>query len=375
MQIELERIGGYPHVVVRWLFRRNGLAALIPTERGISLFRLRYPTVAPDGRTVIASGLVALPRGRVVPRGIVSWQHGTASLRTAAPSNRDIVNGLLPAAVFAGHGYVLLAPDYLGLGVSEEPHDYYLADHMATVVSDFIVAARDALVTLGTTVPTELFVSGFSEGGHASLAVQRQIERDPIPGLSLVASAPVAAAVDLAGLGVAGALAGGSRFCSLYLAWIAKSYAAQYGEPLESAVRAQWVDTVLQVFDGTHDGDTTVDALPAEPRDLMTRDFLAAAERGGGHWMMTRLEQNSLLGWIPRAPVRVYFGSEDADVTPPQAERFATDARAKGADVTAVCVGAVDHDDSLVPALALLRSWFDEMAPSCGTASSRHQRS
>ena len=115
-------------------------------------------------------------------------------------------------------------------------------------------------------MPTGLFLGGFSEGGHAALAVHRRIERAPISGLALVATAPVAAAVDLAGLGVAGALTGASRFASLYLAWIAKSYAAYYGEPLGSVLRAPWIAVVEEYFDGNHDGDATVAALPADPR-------------------------------------------------------------------------------------------------------------
>ena len=57
-----ERIGTFPHLVIRLLFRHNGIGRQIPTEHGITLHRLRYSTVAPDGRSVSASGLVALPR-------------------------------------------------------------------------------------------------------------------------------------------------------------------------------------------------------------------------------------------------------------------------------------------------------------------------
>lgn len=356
-----ERIGMVPHLVVRWLFRRNGIARQIPTEHGVTLFRLRYSTVAPDGRQVAASGLVALPRGRTRARGVVSWHHGTASLRSAAPSNKDVVNGLLPAAVFAGHGYVLLAPDYLGFGVSDEPHDYYLTEHMATVATDFVVSARTALVEQGLEVPTPLLLGGFSEGGHAALAVQRRIERTPMVGLEFVATAPVAAAVDLAGLGVAGALAGGSRFGSLYLAWIAKSYASFYGESLASVVRADWIAIVERYFDGNHEGDATVAALPTDPRALVTDEFLAASDRGGEHWLLARLAENGFDDWVPAHPVRMYFGRDDRDVTPDQATQFAARAAAGGGDITAVCVGDVDHDDSLLPAVPLLRNWFDEL--------------
>lgn len=362
----LERIGGYPHAVIRILFRKYGLARALPTERGIALRRLTYRTSAPDGRGVAASGLVAMPRGRAPYRGIVSWQHGTASLRSAAPSSKDVANGLFPAAAFAGHGYITLAPDYLGYGVSEEPHEYYLADNMAAVVRDFVQAARMALANQGVGLPSKLFLAGFSEGGHATLAAQRAIERSPITGLSLVASAPVAAAVDLAGLGLTGALAGGSKFCSLYLAWLAKSYAHHYREPLRTVLEPQWASAAERCFDGMHDGESTVAALPDDPRDLMDNGFLAAHDAAGEHWFLTRLRENGLLDWRPRAPIRAYFGRNDADVAPEQAELLRDNYRANGGDATAICVGDVDHDTSVLRAAPYIRDWFDEVAAGSG---------
>jgi len=360
--IAIERIGGYPKFVVRFLFRRQGIAQQLPTEHGITLHRLTYWTHTPDGRMVKASGLIALPRGGSDLRGVVSWQHGTESLRTNAPSNKHIFHGLLPAAVFAGHGCVLLAPDYLGYGVSEESHDYYLADHMATVVSDFIRAAKTVLDHSGVEVPSRLFLTGYSEGGYATLATQRALERAPIAGLSVAASAPVAAAVDLSGLGVAGALAGQSVYCSLYLAWIATTYARAYGEPVTDVLTPGWAARTETLFDGTSDGDATVAVLPSDPRDLFNPDFLGAYHAGTDHWFVRRLRENSLLDWSPRVPIRAYYGAADVDVTPPQAGLLQENFRAHGGDATAICVGDVDHDASLLPAAVLLRDWFDEVA-------------
>ena len=360
--ISIQRIGGYPHFVLRLLFHRQGLAEVLPTEHGITLHRLTYWTESPDARLVRASGLMALPRGRGPYRGVVSWQHGTESLRTNAPSSKHIFHGLLPAAVFAGHGYVLLAPDYLGYGVSEESHAYYLADHMAAVVSDFLHAAHSVLVNSRLVVPPRLFLTGFSEGGHATLATQRALEREPGRGLTVAAAAPIAAAVDLDGRGVAGALAGGSEFCSLYLGWIAKTYAEHYGESLASVLRPEWAAAAEMLFDGSRGGEQAVATLPAQPRDLLTPEFLAAYDAHREHWFLDRLRENNVLDWSPRAPVRVYFGTGDADVTPGQAACLQENYRSHGGDATAICVGDVDHEGSIVPAAPLIRNWFDELA-------------
>lgn len=351
----LEPIGGYPHLAIRTLLHLNRLGRRIPTRTGVRLFRLRYATETANGDPTTASALVALPR-RGRPRGLVSWQHGTASLRTAAPSAKDPANGLLPAAVFAGDGYALVAPDYVGYGISAERHDYYLADHMATVVRGAIAAAWEALTSAGADVAPRLALAGFSEGAHASLVAQLRIEAEPIPGLELVGTAPVAAAVDLAGCGLRGALRGESRFCSLYLAWLASTYASHYGGPLTDVLTAYWAGQVADLFDGTVDGDTTVARLPTDPRDLLDPGFVRTVEAGAPHWFLDRLRENSLLDRAPRTPVRLFFGRADTDVTPDQAHAYAS--AHPGAPIETVCVGDHDHEQTLLRAVVPLRDWI-----------------
>ena len=221
--------------------------------------------------------------------------------------------------MFAGHGCALFAPDYLGYGVSSERHPYYLADHMATVVRDGIVAARAAIEHTSTVVAPRLVLAGFSEGGHASLAAQRLIEREPVPGLMLLGAAPVAAAVDLVGAGLAGALRAQSRYSSLYVAWLATTYADHYGESIADVLRPEWMEGASALFDGEHDGDATVAALPADPHDLLTESFLTAHSQDRPHWFRDRLGENGLLENTPATPVRLYFGARTP--TSPRAGR------------------------------------------------------
>jgi Secretory lipase len=355
-------VGGYPGWLLRALIWSQGLAAAVPTQYGVSLYRVEYWTTAPDGRLARASGLVAFPRALAL-RGVVSFQHGTATERTAAPSTPDPNNGVVAAAVFAGHGYLLVAPDYLGLGTSMEPHPYYHADCSANAVVDLLRASRELVAAAGFAWPDALFLAGFSQGGHATLAAQRALETHPSDGLRVRASASLAGPFDLAGIGFPLALAGRSRFASLYIAWIANSYARIYGMPLDSVIREPYGSQLPLLFDGTQDGDAVVASLPAQPRDMLAPEFLADYDAGRETWFLARLAENSLLDWTPRAPLRLYFGEADVDVAPEEARAAATLFRARGADVRAISVGAVDHEGSVLVAVPQLRAWFDELAP------------
>ena len=107
MLYSIEPVGGYPHLVLRALIGWQGFADRFPTQYGVSLYRVRYWTTGADASLTVASGLVAFPRTQRL-RGVVSFQHGTASERTSAPSTPDPNNGVLAAAAFAGRGYLLV---------------------------------------------------------------------------------------------------------------------------------------------------------------------------------------------------------------------------------------------------------------------------
>jgi pimeloyl-ACP methyl ester carboxylesterase len=306
--------------------------------------------------------LVAFPRTDRL-RGVVSFQHGTASQRSLAPSTPDPNNGVLASAAFAGRGYLLLAPDYVGLGSSTERHAYLHADSEADAVVDLLRAARGVVAAAGVTWPDALLLTGFSQGGHATLAAQRSLEAAPLDGLTVVASAPIAGPFDLASISLPFALEGRSNASSLYLAYMVSAYANIYGESLGSALREPYASTVPGLFDGTHDGEAIIAALPANPREMFRDDFLRSYEHGEPNWLRERLIDNGLYEWSPRAPIRLYFGSRDVDVSPREAEFEARRLRERGGDVTTVDVGAVDHERSVLDAVPVILGWFDELTP------------
>lgn len=369
--VDVERIGRLPRLALSALLASQRMRRAFPVRSGITLWRVVYRTRTRDGRSTRASGLLALPRR--APRALVSWQHGTTSLRSDAPSEKARLNGMLPAAAFAGGGYALAAPDYVGFGVSDEPHDYFLADPMAWVVRDFIDASLQVLRQRGAVpleAPLPLLLAGFSEVGHATLAVQRLLERQPLDGVVLTASASIAGPIDLLDAGVR-ALSGGSQLSSLYLAWLATTYARAYGEDLATALRPEYAAAAPGLFDGAHAEAAAIGALPVDPRDLLTAPCADALRNGRDHWFRHALRANCLHDWTPRSATRLYYGTKDADVTIEQAEcarrAYASASSASSASNAPTAPSAhvieladADHFQTLRLAAPLVRRWFDE---------------
>ena len=84
---------------------------------------------------------------------------------------------------FRGARYLLVAPDYIGLGASSIRHPYLYATTEANAVIDLPRAARRAVAASGLARPKALLFTGFSQGEHATLATQRALEAVPVDGL------------------------------------------------------------------------------------------------------------------------------------------------------------------------------------------------
>jgi pimeloyl-ACP methyl ester carboxylesterase len=318
-----------------------------PVRYDIDCYRVHYRVRFADRPEELASGLLALPRGAHA-RILVSWQHGTTATHSNVPSTLK-VSGRAAMLAFAGAGYALIAPDYLGLGVSEIRHPYLLADPQArTVVSMIDAARRIEGVPAGP-----VFLTGHSEGGHASLAAMRLLETQ---GEDVLAAAPVAGAYDLRGLTPL-ALTSDLPIHSFYLAYTSWAYSEHYGQPLDSILTrdaARRVETAFGVRGATTNG--VGQSLPARARDMLAPAFTEAAQNNTSHWFLDALADNSVIAWTPRAPIRFYYGSADTEV-PPEQSRDA--ARALGQH--AIDLGPLEHDPALAAATPRIVAWLDEL--------------
>jgi pimeloyl-ACP methyl ester carboxylesterase len=344
--IPLKRYGAVRARLMLWLAGVRG----IEISNAIDCYRVIYPSHDANGRRIRLSGLLALPHG-AEPRGLVSYQHGTTTDPRAVPSNLDS-EGLAAALLFAGSGYAVLAPDYIGLGVSRPPHPHYVADDTARAVADLIAAAR-RIPGVPQSAP---FLAGFSEGGYASLAAHRALEADGQP---VRGTAAIAGAFNLGAISIPWTLEGRTEQASAYLALMVRGYAQRYGHPLHSALTPRYATLVPELLDLPHTRDQIRAALPADPRALFRADAVKALEGKGGHWLAEALATNDMADWAPRAPVRLYYGEADINVPPADSKEAASRLAARGGDAMAISVGAADHSRTAVLAAPQILAWFE----------------
>lgn len=149
----------------------------------------RMPSV--NGGETIATAVVFVPKGTPPAGGwpIIAWAHGTTGVADiCAPSGSDNLGLVDPAtAVLVQQGYMVVAPDYEGLG-SDGIHPYlHLASEGRSLVYA-VLAARENVSTAGS----RWMAYGHSQGGHAALgAAQYAHEATGLSYLGTVAVAPV----------------------------------------------------------------------------------------------------------------------------------------------------------------------------------------
>lgn len=141
---------------------------VVDTPGGMQAWRVAYWTANSRGQPVRATGMVVAPREAIPPRprDVLAWTHGSWGVATrCAPSLSPKFWTVSPGLEGARRGYVVVAPDYPGLG-GEGIHPFLAGEDTGRSVLDAVRAAREIP---GAAAGSRFAVWGESQGGHASL--------------------------------------------------------------------------------------------------------------------------------------------------------------------------------------------------------------
>ncbi|TDW19300.1 hypothetical protein [Kribbella kalugense] len=319
-----------------------------PASYGVTAYRLIYRTIDHDGRPTTASGIVVLPDGRRGALTVAEYLHGTNATKAAAASVDDTSTDRLVTALFAGQGLVGVAPDYLGLGLGPGPHPYLDTKTETTASADLLLAARTFAAKHGVALKRDVLVTGFSQGGRATMGFGRALSRGEVGPFRLGAIQAVAGPYDLLGSELPASFDGRllPATATFYLAYLMTAWnrtVGLYDDPRE-VFQAPYASTVEGLFDGTHTEGEIHAGLPNTPEELFTPAFIRQLQHPTGRLLRAaRAADDVCRDWTPRVPVDLYSGTKDTDVTAANTDACAAGLRARGADVTVHSMGPVDH--------------------------------
>jgi pimeloyl-ACP methyl ester carboxylesterase len=341
-------------------------------QNGADEYKIVYNTVDVNGNPTVASGAMYIPYGcDNFPMGV--YQHGTIFDRDAVPSRGEEAVGL----AFAGFGFATVAPDYLGMGDNPGIHPYLHAESQATVATDLIRAARDFIEdSLGLNHNGELFITGYSQGGHAAMGLHKYIQDNNLYAeFNVVGSAPLSGPYNLSGIQTT-LPADSSYSVPIYLPYLVESMQLVYGNiytNTSDVYQAPYDGLIDQYKAGNFDINGVNINVPNNVYAFMQASFLDAFVADTiepfTNPFRIALAQNDNHDWTPQRPVRMVYCTADEQVYYQNALLAASTMTANGAtDVTAhLGLAGGTHGSCFFPALLYTINWFNGLKTACQT--------
>jgi acetyl esterase/lipase len=328
--VEPGEVPGKPGTIIRvWPLEGGG-----PGDS--DAFRFLYRSTGPKGETIPVSGAIFIPSGPVPAggRNVIAWAHPTSGVAPACapslyPHGADLIWNL---SDMLGHGYVIVATDYPGLG-TEGIHPYLIGESAGRAVLDSVRAAKH-LTKSGTS--NRFAVWGHSEGGHAALFTGELAARYA-PELELVGVAAAAPATYLVELLKDDAATEQDLIAMALLSW-SRLLNIEPATIVEPAVVPAFNKTARDCLTSV----AQFEALEQDAKPLQAERFLKIDPTKTEPWKGIMVRNSP--GQAPAgAPVFIAQGTADTTVDPQVTKRFAKALCAQGIRVTYVALPGVSH--------------------------------
>ncbi len=329
-------------------------------SHGIIIYKITYKTTF-NGEPKIASGLVSVPTGEgSFP--VISYQNGTNTLHSNAPSVNPNFELYVLLEAIASTGFVIALPDYLGFGSSDNMfHPYLHKESTVQSVLDMLRAVKELAVVRDIPVNNDLYLAGYSQGGWATMQVQKAIETEHSGEFNLKASSPGAGPYDLGFINEY-ILSLETYPMPYFTAYMFNSYMNldEMFTPIDSVFNYPYDSIVPTLFDGTLSGAEINEFLTTSVEELFTENYrLNYSTDTTFTPLMQALEANSIAAWNTSTPTRITHGNADTFVPFPVSENIVDEFHQKGAtQVQLVEILDADHTQGIVPAGLFAIKWF-----------------
>ncbi len=345
----------------------------------VKSYKITYNTTDAHGNNTVASGAVYIPQLSCSSAPLLVYEHGTEFVKTNVPSTGAYADR---GIYFSTSGYIAVLPDYLGLGDNQGIHLYQHAETEATATVDLLRAVREYLDT-ATNIPAdngELYVTGYSHGGHSAMATLKYIQDNNLQNeFNVIATAPLSGAYDMVKAQYDMIFDGDSNYyASPFLPYILASFQEAYGNVYQnySDIYDSPYDANIEnyLLAGTHTGFEWYFMLGGGNyynfmQDSVLQNMLGDVNRDT-HPINIALRENSLYNWVPQTPVKMLYCGSDSMVSPNNA-RYTLDSMVNlgATQVEALNLNNnADHNGCFLPATAYALTWFDSLATKCSYA-------
>jgi pimeloyl-ACP methyl ester carboxylesterase len=294
----------------------------LPNKK-VKIVSIVYKTTDPAGNPVLASGAIFFPAAEVSYErtGTILGVHYTYGANYEVPSQKmGVTEGL-----FSLFGYAVVAPDYIGYGVSKNlVHPYYDVETTGQASADMLMAAKEYFASINRKMSHKVTVMGYSQGGQAALSFLRFAETKPMYQDAFV---------------IDQVFAGGGAYDLIksYDTFVQKDYSSQpvtipllilglnYGENLFLDLKKMFAEPLLSNFEEwIISKKYTTDEVTAMMKETRLTKILASEAFDTTNLNTKKfraaLRNNSLIiygkvtTWVPRAKITLLHATDDTIV-------------------------------------------------------------
>ncbi|KXX68771.1 S9 family peptidase [Flammeovirga sp. SJP92] len=330
------------------LAQLGGLGEVVPlVQSGFTSYNVEYNTTDKDGKTIVASGIVAFPSNQQQ----IDWvilSRGTILADSEAPS----VSTLPSYEIGAALGFAIVVPDLVGFGsTSEYPQYYFIKDKTGEQTHDLLKAAQELANELTIATTQRAFITGYSQGGYSSMAVADYIQKND-QNLDVLAILSGAGGYNL--LRVMEEVLKQDVYDSpSFLALIAQTYYTYYGWDLATyPIFNENIENIETLLDGRFSTSDLNNQLPKTLSELFHADFLASMRsKDTDHPMYMHLMENSVHDVSSDAPFYLYHSPNDEIIPIITSEETFNQLKQNNNTASYTLIGGVSHSDAAVSML------------------------
>jgi hypothetical protein len=284
---------------------------------GVQVYSVSYLTHYKDS-LITASGLICVPQdGGDFP--VISFQNGTNTLHDNAPTANSLDFNYLLLEAMASNGYIILIPDYIGFGASEElGHPFYHRKSSDNAVIDLMQACREFLWEdqVSANGNGEYYLMGYSQGGWATISALDELEHNHKIDFSIKAASCGSGAYDL--MAMSSYVVDQETFpAPLYLPYFIYSQQV-YGaltDPLTKFFNEPYASRIPGLFNGSYSNGQVNEQLNDTIRALVTEEFINGFLTSPDFQQLRNvMEENSIEAWNTNTKVRLYHGTADLNI-------------------------------------------------------------
>lgn len=325
----------------------------------VTVYRVFYNTHDFENHPLVASGLIYVPDLRYYYLPVISYQHGTAIRKTEVSSMTGDLDYYVPFMMASESGAIVCEADYIGLGMSEGVHHFLEPTEEANAVIDLLRSVQTVLDKnfLPLSLSGDLFLAGYSQGGHATISAQRKLETDFPLEFAIKASAPMAGILSFEYSTQLNVLKDSIYYPvpSVYPYIISSIQATQHLYPNYASVLIAPYDSLeAAVFDGEHDADSINTYFPNYIYSVLQPSF-----RNNINAFVNAAKKYDVINdWTPKTPTHFYHSEGDEIVFYDNSVIAYNTFKAKSGNVELISLGHLSHLDGNLLAIQKVRGWF-----------------